>query len=310
MSFHEPGALSRRAREKTCARAAEQHRNTRHHQRNSPVATHVENPVYLQRTTQSGKPPNTLLRKDRPNMEIAKAFSFRQMPPGRHAFALSQVATLARAANLPQTAARAIRAAAQAHVTLELKQRWLATRDTHELARLLDVQIGVLQQKLHAATQGNTKDPHVGMANELLEKLFPQSIHKGRNLTTHQVVELEQGEVYVILKRLDTEFSHLVEMLSIDRQIERIRAANNELCACRINREDVRSAEKRLHAETCKTIATLFLELDGDDPKTIAEHKRILIPFTAQQRHVYLARSHSHTITDIHPNTGEELPLS
>src|SRR5690554_7022122 len=117
-------------------------------------------------------------------MQIQKAFSFRKMPSGRHAFALALMATAARNAGLPNIAARADRAVAQAHTALELEQMWLSVRanksrargNSKEIDKQLDDQVGALEQKLRADARGDATDPAVKMARELLEQLFPEGV--------------------------------------------------------------------------------------------------------------------------------------
>lgn len=252
-------------------------------------------------------------------MLIKQAFTFRQMPSGRHAFALALVATAARDAGLPNTAARADRAVAQAHVALELEQMWLSVRanksrargNSKEIDKQLDEQVSALEQRLKAEARGDATDPAVKMARELLEQLFPEGLRG----VTHKAYEVQQGLVDIILKRLDGEFQPHVHALNLDRQIERIRPLNEELRvemafekARRVKYKDVLAAQNLLHTYACKTIAALYFELDGDDDATLALHAKIMAPFTHQQNRVLQDRKRKRKTVDIDPKSGEDLP--
>lgn len=252
-------------------------------------------------------------------MLIQKAFKFRQMPSGRHAFALALIATAARQAGLPTTAARADRAVVQAHSALELEQMWLSVRANKSKARgnskeidgQLDEQVGALELRLRADARGDDKDPAVQMARELLQQLFPEGVRG----VTHKAYELQQGLVDIILKRLDGEFLGHAQALHLERQIERIRTLNEELRvemafdkARKVKNKDVVAAQALLHAATCKTIAALYLELDGDDDATLAQHAKIMTPFLEQQARVLADRKRKRKTVDVDPQSGEDLP--
>ncbi len=252
-------------------------------------------------------------------MLIEKAFAFRQMPSGRHAFALSLIATLARTAGLTQTANQAEQTVAQAYIALELEQMWLSVRanksrargNSKELDAKVDEQISALEQRLRAETKGDANDPTVKMAHELLKQLYPEGVRG----VTHKPLEVQQGEVDIILKRLDGEFNLHVRELGLERQVERIRTYNDDLRAemafqkaLRVKHTDVIAAQKLLHNYTCKTVATLFFELSGDDPQTLALHTKILAPLADQQHRVLLARRHKTKAADINPKTGHDIP--
>lgn len=252
-------------------------------------------------------------------MLIQKAFKFRQMPPGRHAFALALIATAARQAGLATTAARADRAVAQAYTALELEQMWLSVRANRSVARgnskeidaKLDEQVGALEQRLRADARGDDHEPTVQMARELLEQLFPEGVRG----VTHKAYELQQGLVDIILQRLDGEFLAHVQTLNLERQIERMRTLNEQLRvemayekARKVKNKDVVAAKALMHAATCKTIAALYLELDGDDEATLAQHAKIMAPFLEQQNRVLADRKRKRKTVDVDPQSGEDLP--
>lgn len=252
-------------------------------------------------------------------MLIQKAFKFRQMPPGRHAFALALIATAARQAGLATTAARADRAVAQAYTALELEQMWLSVRankskargNSKEVDKQLDDQVGALEQRLRADARGDDTDPAVKMARELLEQLFPEGVRG----VTHIAYELQQGLVDIILQRLDGEFLTHAQTLNLERQIERMRTLNEQLRvemayekARKVKNKDVVAAKALMHAATCKTIAALYLELDGDDEATLAQHAKIMAPFLEQQNRVLADRKRKRKTVDVDPQSGEDLP--
>src|SRR5690554_4155514 len=252
-------------------------------------------------------------------MLIEKAFKFRQMPSGRHAFALALVSKLAAAGGLAESAARADRAVAQAHTALELEQMWSSVRknksrargDSQQVDRLVDEQISALEQKLQADAKGDDKDPVVKMARELLRELFPEGLRG----VTQKALEVQQGTVDIMLKRLDGEFAGHVATLHVERQVERIRGLNEELRvemayerAKKVTYKDVVAAEKLLHSYVCKAAAAVYFELDGEDAATQEQIAKILGPFVEQQERVLLDRKRRRKTVDVNPKTGEELP--
>lgn len=248
---------------------------------------------------------------------LEKLLSPRSMPTGRHAFALAEMHRRAVAENLPDVAARILRASDQAKHTLKLEMLWNKTRtmtstargDAVAVDRMVDEQVVAIESIVRGAMVGDKNDPVVKLAHELHKEVFPTGV----GAITRKAFEVELGLVDAMLERFNSDLSVHVTELGLTRQVDRLRRLaddyRTELLFEELGKIDfkvVKDARILLESYTRKAVIAAFYVLDGGDAATREKLGHILAPFKDQQNRVLIANKAKRKDKDINPVTGEE----
>ncbi len=248
---------------------------------------------------------------------LEKLLSPRTMPTGRQAFALAEMHRRAVAENLPDLAARILRAADHARHVLKLEMFWNKTRTMTSIARgdavtvdrMVDEQIVAIESIVRGAMIGDKNDPVVKLAHELNKEVFPAGVAA----ITRKAFEIELGLVDAMIERFDTDLSLHVTELNLTRPVERLKRLTDDYRTellfeelGKIDFKDVKAARVLLQAFALKAVIAAFYVLDGDDAATREKLSHILAPFADQQKRVLAVNRSKRKDKDVNPVTGKE----
>ncbi|TXD38382.1 hypothetical protein FRC98_05700 [Lujinxingia vulgaris] len=255
-------------------------------------------------------------------MMIHEFLSLKRMPTGRHRFALGLMAELAADQKVEPLSEAIARALKQAEATQEVELAWVKAQNTQSTARgdsakldaEIDRQVSAIYQMVQAHTVGDKGDPVVDAAERYLQEFFPGGLRP----ITHQSYEVELSMLQSMLQRHHAEFSNEAELLGISKGIERLER-QLEAFEKELNRQDttamtfdkVRAEREALHEATCSVLVTALhhaLTLAQTSPAEASRALDTLVaPLRDQQRRVTEARARHRPVSDIDPQSGEEL---
>lgn len=247
-------------------------------------------------------------------MTIANYIDLKRMPTGRHAYALTEVLARTEHAGLSAMSAAVEEAQKTAEETLQMELEWrhvlnarktTARGDAVAIDRLVDAQIVAIHKALESDRVGDPGDPVVDAAEQVLTLLFPD----GPGAITNLEFEEQLGRMDAIFTLVDQQLTAPVQTLGLGRKLDRLKRLVDEFRqelgagpAHALTYDDVKAQRAQLHEATCQAIAAiLYLAPDA------ATRAELLAPIDDQQRRVTEARRRHAPVSDVDPETGEEL---
>jgi hypothetical protein len=174
----------------------------------------------------------------------------------------------------------------------------------------LDAQIGAIQSLADARTVGDEDDPVVKAATRVLQVVFPRGVAP----IIHQSFEVQLGIMKVMLETFDGDLFNEVQLLGLEREVERMRrlvdAFEDELSSAKADIttfDKVREARELLHEYGALVIAQAIVAYPGLDEQATHDRESLLAAFNDQQARVAEDYRRRRRVTDVDPETGEEL---
>ncbi len=251
---------------------------------------------------------------------LEEVTDFLQLTPGRRAFALQQVEKEAE-----QLVDEAIDDALLAKIAraLEINNEARATRNwwrrdrklnedsrhkANEIDNELDRAIGALHTNLQATRKGFPDGPRGEAASEILQALFPD----GAAGITSLSFEDELSAVRFLVEQFNTEWSDEADRLGIRPLVDRIDGLADQFADALGNTEvrtttwdEVRAAD----TEGQRAMLQVVVEILGrfNEPDQLPTARKLLAPILEQNDRVSELHSRNRRVTDVDPETGEEV---
>lgn len=250
-------------------------------------------------------------------MSVIEELVFSRMPAGRYAFALGEMESRAQEigeAVLIRAVEEALKAARK---TLSYEFRWAKIRNSRSSARgratvldnMIDRQISAIFGSVENNLVGDDDDPVVKSAEIVMKEIFPDGV----GAITQREFEVQLGIMDSMMERFSEELAEHIERLHLERHIARLSRLIEEFRKELSTREgptltydQVRGARTALHEATCHVIVAAHFLLKDDDETRIY----FLAPLNEQRRRVTEARQRHRVVTDIDPETGEDVEAS
>lgn len=253
---------------------------------------------------------------------LSDFLAFKEMPPGRHVFALTQVRKVVEGTALADRLVPLVDIAIHdGRRALKLELEWSSKRKTkknknrrrpgaqaikHQITRQLTSIYGIVQHR----TVGDPDDPVSAQARGLLQVAFSGGVEA----IARQPFEVMLGTLDTLLTTHFEGPLSPIEALGITREVERLKRLTEQLrTELELQRrptltyDEVEAARDAVHESTCRVIIAVLDTLNGSDETSARDRVRILAPLEEQQELVSAARAQHRQPLDVDPDTGEEI---
>ncbi len=249
---------------------------------------------------------------------VSNYFSINRMPTGRALYALKEMHKVASQRGLEDVEAATEVAVEQGNRAVRVEFSYEQSRADNsdargkavELDNRLDAQIGAIQSLVAARKVGDEDDPVVKAARRVLEVVFPRGVAP----IIHQSFEVQLGIMKVMLETFDGDLASEVELLGIEREVQRmgqlVEAFEEELATAEANVttfDEVREARELLHEYVAIVVGQVIAAYPSLDETATRERESLLAPLNDQQERVAADYRRRRRVTDVDPDTGEEL---
>lgn len=250
-------------------------------------------------------------------MSVMDELIFKSMPTGRYAFALSEMESRVKEVGKPELEEAVDDAADAARTALSTEFTWASIRSAKSTARgnatlidnKIDRQVAAIFGSVENDLVGDDDDPVVKSAEIVMKEVFPEGV----GAITLREYEVQLGIMDSMMERFRGDLAEHVERLHLERHIARLSRLMEEFrqeLATRdgpeVTFDKVRAARTALHEATCHVIVAAHFLLKDDDEARI----HFMAPLNHQRRRVAEARRRHRVVTDIDPDTGEEVEPS
>jgi hypothetical protein len=249
---------------------------------------------------------------------ISDYLVLRQMPPGRHVFALNQMGPVASELGLVALSAHIDAAIEKGRQALRAEFAWAQARARRTSARgkavlvdnQADVQISAIETITRARTVGDPGEPLVVQAQEVLDQIFPRGVAP----ITKQRFEVQLGIMDTMLEHFHGSLSTHVTNLGLERDVARLARLVEEFRAeltvindPAITFDKVTEARDELHQHTSAVTVLALAAFPGLDEESTRTRERLMAPINDQQARVFEARRRQRRPLDVDPETGQEI---
>ena len=250
---------------------------------------------------------------------LQQYFSVYQFPTGRRLFAMRQTAQLAARLGLTEIQRFAEQAVEQAQRTAALEASWRRSRSTQVGRRKragsidaeLDRCLGGLAKHLDSMVHTFGDEGIGARAGQLLASILPE----GPAAITHMSYENELAAAEVVLRDLKEKHAEAVVALGLVPFVERLaalvsqfREALTEESVREISYDQIRQAQAEGQEAMLRVVAKMIADFPGTSPEQTARRQELLAPIQAQNRRLSERYASRRGLSDIDPQTGEELP--
>lgn len=245
----------------------------------------------------------------------------RLMPTGRRIWVLKQMRAVAVEMKLQELIRRIDAALVHDEKTLNLDRLWRASKSNKSrsrgnalpIDREIDARFSAIQSILRGFSVGQETRDYVKAARRITSELFPSGIGEIINLPfEEQSIELDS-----MLEQLDGPLAADVEAVHIDGLVQELRELNEAFTAelakfpvRDVSFDVVLAARTEGHENLAGIVAWVVGTFSGRDPENTATREGLLAEFNRQQTAVYESQRRRQIVTDVHPDTGEELEPS